>query len=558
MGGSAEQGNAIRRSSSRHVLHHWRAITRVAVLASALGALAGLPTSGPAAAGSLDQTTSPYVVGALNTTGTAAALAAVSSVGAPVTMTLPAADAVLAQLDPTQVTLLSAVPGIVVTPDVSVSVLSTTTDDPPHTPSAVFPQQTGAASLWAQGDTGAGATVAVLDTGIDPLPDFAGRLVGGVDLSGGNNPFNDQFGHGTFVAGLVAGNGASSGGLYTGEAPGAQLVSIKVAGASGSTDLATIISGVSWAIANRATLHIGVMNMSLGYQPIESTALDPLDVAVENAWQSGIVVITSAGNSGPFNGSVLSPGDDPLVVTAGAVDDLAQSSPANDVMTTFSSVGPTQPDGWLKPDLVASGRSVVSLRAPGSTIDSEYPGSRVGTANFVGSGTSFSAAITSGAAALLLAAHPFDGPSTVKAALLGSTLPGPVGNPVVDGHGDLYVAGAVALSPQPSLLQLPSSVAVAMGTTVSLSSTWTESTWNPANWNGESWNGGSWNGESWNGGSWNGESWNGESWNGESWNGESWNGESWNGESWNGESWNGESWNGESWNGESWNGGSWN
>src|SRR5205807_6248634 len=135
----------------------------------------------------------------------------------------------------------------------------------------------------------------------------------------------------------------------------------------------------------------------------ESTSVDPLDQAVEKAWASGITVVVSAGNSGPGNGTVLSPGDDPLVITVGAVDDGGHTNPNTDSMTTFSSVGPTNPDGWFKPDLVTSGRSVISLRDPGSTIDTQYPSARVASGNFVGSGTSFSAAVVSGAAALLLA-----------------------------------------------------------------------------------------------------------------------------------------------------------
>ncbi len=272
-------------------------------------------------------------------------------------------------------------------------------------------------------------------------------MVDGVDLSGGGNPWLDSYGHGTFVAGLIAGNGASSNGAYTGEAPGAGLVSVKVAGASGQTDLATVIVGVGWTIANQSNDNISVLNMSLGYLPVESTVLDPLDQAVEKAWESGITVVASAGNSGPGNGTVLSPGDDPLVITTGAVDDGAQANPSSDTMTTFSSVGPTNPDGWFKPDLVTSGRSVVSLRVPGSTIDTANPSARVGSANFVGSGTSFSSAITSGAAALLIAADPSYTPNTVKGTLLGTTAPGPVGDPFVDGHGILNVAAAVSSAP---------------------------------------------------------------------------------------------------------------
>ncbi len=207
--------------------------------------------------------------------------------------------------------VLATLPGITVTPDVSVSVQSTTESTGPHTPSDAFLQQTGATQLAAAGDTGQGVTVAVLDTGIDNLPDFSGRLIGGVDLTGGDNPFQDSYGHGTFVAGLIAGNGASSNGQYSGEAPGANLVSIKVAGANGTTDLATLILGLQWAVDHQSTYGIKVLNMSLGFQPIESTVINPLDQAVEAVWNSGIAVVASAGNAGPFNGTILSPGRRP-------------------------------------------------------------------------------------------------------------------------------------------------------------------------------------------------------------------------------------------------------
>ena len=302
--------------------------------------------------------------------------------------------------------VLKALPGITVTPDLAVSVQSVPESTGPHTPSDAFLQETGATRLASQGDTGQGVTVAVLDTGVDNLPDFSGRLAGGVDLTGGNNPFQDGYGHGTFVAGLIAGDGTSSGGQYSGEAPGARLVSIKVAGADGITHLSTLITGLQWAVDHQNAYGIKVLNLSLGYQSSQSTVANPLDQAVQAVWNSGITVVTSAGNAGPFNGTILSPGDDPLVITVGALDDMATTSTADDEMTDFSSAGPTSRDGWAKPDLVASGRSVVSLAAPGSTIDNSHPSAQVGAANFVGSGTSFSAAITSGAAALVLADNP--------------------------------------------------------------------------------------------------------------------------------------------------------
>ena len=433
-------------------------------------------------------------------------------------------------------------------------------------PSGNFPTDTGATRLANRtGNQGQGTTVAVLDTGINAsLPDFANNVVGGVDLTGGHSPYTDEYGHGTFVAGLVAGNGASSGGTYTGEAPQANLVSIKAAGATGVTTASTIISGIDWAINHQNQYDIGVLNLSFGALPTGPTATEPMDQAVEAAWRSGIVVVISAGNAGPFNGTIMSPGDDPLAITVGAYADNNSTSPANWAMCSFSSVGPTQFDGWFKPDLVAPGRSVVSVADPGSTIALANPTAMVGTANFVGSGTSFSAAITSGAAALVLSAHPDANPNHVKGRLLGNAMPGPTSDPFVDGHG---VLNAFYAATGPALVYSQAAARAAEATAptnpVSLGSSWNGSSWNASNWTGSSWNGSSWNGSSWNGSSWNGSSWNGSSWNGSSWNGSSWNGSSWNVSSWNGSSWNGSSWNsmvwdGSSWNGSSWNGSSWN
>jgi serine protease AprX len=481
---------------------------------------------------------------------------------------LPAVGGVVADVTPDQLAVLRAQPDLVVTPNFNVSVADASFGA--RAPAAVFPQTTGASRLWAKNVDGSGVTVAVLDTGIAKLPDFGKRLIGGVDLSGEGNPFKDSYGHGTFVAGLIAGNGASSKGTYMGEAPGANLVAVKVAGVTGATDLATVISGINWVIAHRDRYNIGVLNLSLGATPMSSTVRNPLDQAVETAWQAGITVVASAGNAGPFNGTILSPGDDPLAITVGALDDNGSTDPAAATSTTFSSVGPTDPDGWFKPDLATSGRSVVSLRVPGSTIDATFPTAQIGKSNFVGSGTSFSAAITSGAAALVLDARNSRGssdwkdratssptPDQVKAQLLGTASPGPVGNPMVDGHGALDAYAAVT-HPGLQLTQTVPTTATNRGDTVSLYNTWLGSSWNGSSWNGSTWNGSTWNGSSWNGSTWSGSSWNGSSWNGSTWSGSSWNGSSWNGSTWNGSSWNGSSWNGSTWNGSSWNGSSWN
>jgi serine protease AprX len=326
-----------------------------------------------------------------------------------------------------------------------------------------------------------------------------------------------------------------------------------------------------------------VLNISLGFQPSESTVLNPLDQAVEATWNAGITVVTSAGNAGPSNGTILSPGDDPMVITVGALDDLAQPTVSADEMNDFSGVGPTAPDGWAKPDLVTSGRSLVSLAAPGSTVYDANPSARIGSGNFVGSGTSFSAAITSGAAALILSDHPGLTPDQVKARLLGTTNAGPVGNPFVDGHGALNAEAAATSGPmnfrQSALLTLPT----LPGQTVSLSPLRGISTWNASRWSGTPWSPGArpgatansvawdgiialtgnpvtgnpWDGNDWVGSAWNGWAWTGSAWNSGGWTGSAWNSGTWTGSAWNGSGWTGSAWNGSAWTGSAWNSSAW-
>lgn len=531
---------------------------RIAVAGAAIvAALAGSPMAGvPEASAGTGETV------IVTATGLLAPAAAVLGVGGTLLSQFHLIDGVEAVIPAVVEPVLAALPGITVTPDVSVSVQDTPESTGPHTPSDVFLGQTGSTRLAAAGDTGRGATVAVLDTGIDNLPDFSGRLIGGVDLTGGRSPFQDSYGHGTFVAGLIAGNGASSGGQYSGEAPGANLVSIKVAGASGTTDLANLILGLQWAVDHKIGYGINVLNMSLGFQTAMSTVINPLDQAVQAVWGAGIAVVVSAGNSGPFNGTILSPGDDPLVITVGALDDMATSSLTNDEMCDFSSAGPTSADGFVKPDLVTSGRSVVSLAAPGSTIYDQNPSARVGSANFAGSGTSFSSAITAGAAALVLAGNPGLTPNQLKARLLGTTSPGPVGNPFVDGHGALNAYAAATAGPI-NLSQSAPLIPALPGITVQLSPISPASTWNPSLWSGTSWAPGpsddwTWQGLAWNGGDWNGWAWTGRAWNVGDWAGAAWNSANWTGRAWNGSGWVGSAFTGRAWNGSAWNSSAWN
>ncbi len=149
-----------------------------------------------------------------------------------------------------------------------------------------------------------------------PSADLGTRLLARIDLTSEGDGL-DHYGHGTHMAGLIAGNGSLAGGAYPGAAPEAGLVSVKVAGWDGATDVSTVIAGLQWAVSNRARYGLRVVNLSYGTDGVQETDRDPLDFAVEQAWRAGLVVVVSAGNGA---GAVSKPGDDPFVITVGAAD----------------------------------------------------------------------------------------------------------------------------------------------------------------------------------------------------------------------------------------------
>jgi serine protease AprX len=390
-----------------------------------------------------------------------------------------------------------------------------------------------------QGLTGAGTTVAVVDTGIADVSPLAERVRTVYTSTGAKRCVNlsneagcaDSFGHGTFVAGMV-----------NSVAPGADLVSLKLSGRDGKSRVSSVLAALQWVIDNQDTHDIGVLNLSLRSDSSFSYRIDPLNLAVEQVWANGITVVVAAGNQGGASGTIAKPGDDPWVITVGASDDHGTAPVADDTVADFSSRGPTLADGLAKPDVVAPGKSVHSVRSPGSEADLLYP-------NFVdedtrlGSGTSFSAPEVAGAAAVLLQADPSATNDRIKYALMATARP--LGGANDAGSGTIDVLAALEapageanqsnfhpiLFPQavPSLLDI-------LGT----------------EYEGTSWQGTSWQGTSWQGTSWQGTSWQGTSWQGTSWQGTSWQGTSWQGTSWQGTSWQGTSWQGTSWQGTSW------
>ena len=312
-----------------------------------------------------------------------------------------------------------------------------------------FNQSVRADRAWSKGVTGSGVGVAVVDTGIaGGLPDFRrsstdsrSRVIASVVVNPNARNAGDAYGHGTHVAGLIAGNGNNRpywdplDGDYVGAAPDANLISIKIADGNGNASLIDVIDGIQFAVEHKADYNIRVLNLSLNSSVAESYKTDPLDAAVEEAWFSGIVVVTAAGNAGTAGDAVsYSPANDPYVITVGAVDDRGSDWTGDDQLASWSSRGTTQ-DGLHKPEILAPGSQLVSTMSPGSAYTAMCPTCMVGTEYMRLGGTSMSAAVVSGVVADILENRPSWTPDQVKGALMNTArdVPG-VGRRAADGR----------------------------------------------------------------------------------------------------------------------------
>lgn len=303
-----------------------------------------------------------------------------------------------------------------------------------------------AAPLWDNNVTGKGVTVAIIDTGIYQHPDLSGRIIAFKDLvKNKTSPYDDN-GHGTHVAGDVAANGSQSAGQYRGPASEANLVGIKVLDKTGSGQLSTVIEGIQWCIDNKDSLNIKVINMSLGSQATESYAKDPICQAVEKAWQAGIVVCAAAGNDGPEASTINSPGIDPVIITVGALNDNNTLARDDDQVADFSSRGPTI-DNYSKPDVLAPGVDIISLRSPNSTLDKTDRSSRIGEWYTSLSGTSMATPICCGVVAQIIQSDPALTPDQIKSRLLKSSIKLSNADSNAQGAGVIDAGGAISIKP---------------------------------------------------------------------------------------------------------------
>jgi serine protease AprX len=448
----------------------------------------------------------------------------------------------------------------------------------PPVPMSTVADAIGADDLWRDGITGRGVGVALIDTGTVSVKGLTnGQVANGPDLSFDSQVddlrYLDGFGHGTHMAGIIAGNDNTRGG-FRGVAPGARLVNLKVGAADGGVDVSQVIAAIDWVVQHRNDngMNIRVINLAYGTDGVQSHLLDPLSYAVEAAWRNGIVVVVGAGNDGTSHPTLVNPAVNPYVLAVGAADLHATASVNDDTVAPFSSRGSSSRSA----DLVAPGVSIASLRDPGSTIDREHPGAVVDERFFRGSGTSQATAVTSGAVALLLQARPKLTPDQVKAVLKRSATPLADTHVRAQGAGRIDVYRATYTSVPWSSTQSwtkgtgTGSIELARGTAhvsdegVELTgeqdifgTAWNGAAWAPTALAGTSWSGGIWNGNTWTGDCWCGTSWTTATWTGSKWTGSKWTGSKWTGSNWNGSKWTGSKWTHESWTGSKWTGSKW-
>ncbi|HXA28733.1 MAG TPA: S8 family serine peptidase [Candidatus Angelobacter sp.] len=585
--------------------------TRMALIACALvvGSVAGSLAPRPAGAAGAVRVVVRAVPGAAAT-----AADAVERAGGQVLSVLSSIDQVVATVPASSVPNLQRAGGVVeVTEDAPLHMLSASFDPVTDVGSAYSTSRiTGAADFWKAGYTGQGVDVAVIDSGVVPVDGLTapGKVVLGPDLSWeSQNPATahlDTYGHGTHVAGLIAGRDDAAAAPYTdpahftGIAPDARIVSVKVADAHGAADVSQVIAAIDWVAQHRndAPLHIRVLNLAFGTDSTQSWRYDPLAYAAEAAWRLGIVVVVSGGNDGTGSTTLADPAYDPNLIAVGAADTRGTVGVADDTVANFSSTGRSR-----HPDLVAPGVHMVSLRDPGSYVDQTYGATgQVGDRFFRGSGTSQAAAVVSGAAALLLSQRPWLTPDQVKQVLVDSAQPlrgqpatrqgageldlhealhtgaadsagdrgdgehsgGGDGGPVALGTGTLEGArgtahvsiDGIALTGERDIFGRAWNSA-AMARAEARGSTWSGGAWNGSTWSGSTWSGSTWSGSTWSGSTWSGSTWSGSTWSGSTWSGSTWSGSTWSGSTWSGSTWSGSTWSGSTWSGSTWSGGSW-
>jgi serine protease AprX len=434
--------------------------------------------------------------------------------------------------------------------------------------------------VWSAGYTGQGVDVALIDSGVAPVEGLdSGNVVDGPDLSfEAGYPeaaHRDTYGHGTHMASIIVGRDQAgppasynAAGRFTGIAPDARIISLKVATATGTTDVTQVIAAIDWVVkhAHDGGRNIRVLNLSYGTDSVQPAGTDPLSYAVERAWRAGIVVVAAAGNDGTTRQQLADPASNPYVLSVGADDPHGTLSPADDTVADFAQRGTSA----RHVDIIAPGVHVLGLTVPNGYVDQNHPEGKVGTRYLRGSGTSQSTAVVSGVAALVAQRYPNATPDQVKYLIdrSGFDLTEGTSTTTAERQEDLWqgygvLDAARALAGDPALAPVQSWPAatgtgtlegargtshVAMGDDVLTGEQdvfgrpWTGTldgdAWvGETDWTGTSWESRTWVSRTWVSGSWDSRTWVSDDWASRTWVSRTWVSGSWSSRTWVSRTW---------------------
>ncbi len=448
--------------------------------------------------------------------------------GGTVSKRLSLINGVAVDLKAKWITRLAKVPGLIVTADTPVEATAYGNGSSTLTSSQLWPYASGNAKLWgSQWHPAPDApTIAIVDSGLDAgKKDFSGRAYPEVNLSSATpNAQGDGDGHGTFVAGVAAGSNDG----YAGASPSSHILPIRVMDDNGVARTSDVVAAAQWILANKDQYNIKVANFSLHSATATHFYYDPLDRAVEKLWLNGVVVVAAAGNYGTGDvpsGVLYSPGNDPFVITVGAVDIGTAFGTLDDSVAPWSAWGSTE-DGFAKPELGAPGRYMIGPVSNGS-LESQRPDHVVSPGYMELSGTSFAAPVVAGAAAQLLALHPDWTPDQVKGALMLTANQAPLITNRAIGVGEVSVADAAALTAPPNpnaaldgFVQSDPAGGLSFDAPTWVAASTADASWADASWADASWTDASWarvvatrlDDASWADASWTDASWADASW----------------------------------------------
>jgi serine protease AprX len=434
--------------------------------------------------------------------------ALVTSLGGTVLSDLPIINAFSAKMSADsayQLAMSPEVRWISIDGEVHSTAVETSSEVDAYDPPNYYLDTLGIPAVWNQQIDGTGIGVAIIDSGVARDNDFTKLAL--------NKGFNlnsitpiDLYGHGTHIAGIVAGNGRDSLGKYKGIAPGSTLIGLKVADDLGLAFESDVVKALQWTYDNKDLYNIKVINLSINSGVDSSYNNSPLNAAGEILWFSGVVVVVSAGNSGGTNGYntiTAPPANDPFFITVGASDERGSSWTGDDVIAAYSAYGVTR-DGFVKPDIIAPGTAIYSVKAKLSPWGLLYPDRLAYYGQYIRlSGTSMAAPMVVGVVSLMLQHDGDLTPDQVKYRLTHAsnrTLSAPLNGqslsfPYLNGSASVF--GTSTQSANTGLK--PSQLL------------WSGS--NPINWNSVNWNSVNWNSVNWNSVNWNSVNWNSVNWN---------------------------------------------